>query len=221
MLERLGAAVREVRLPAQLEDLEGLVIPGGESTTMAKLMTDYGLLEAIRAFGHAGHPIYGSCAGLIALARDTLEGGQPTLGLMDIVARRNAFGRQLHSFETDLELDIPPGGPSTPSSSAHRGSRRRVPRARAGPPRGPHRGGRGGPPHGHRLPPRAHGDTRVHAYFLEKVRQSRVSPPSGSGARRGVGRAQGGTHKQRASRLDGAGGLAQGHSRHSPSIKVG
>jgi pyridoxal 5'-phosphate synthase pdxT subunit len=111
MLERLGAQVREVRQPAQLDDLDGLVIPGGESTAMAKLLLNYGLFDAIRSFGRAGHAIYGSCAGLIMLARDTLEGSPPTLGLMDIVARRNAFGRQLQSFEADLEVAGIDGGP--------------------------------------------------------------------------------------------------------------
>jgi 5'-phosphate synthase pdxT subunit len=111
MLESLDASVREVRQPAQLDDLDGLVIPGGESTSMAKLLLDYGLFDAIRAFGRAGHAIYGSCAGLIMLARDTLEGGPPTLGLMDIVARRNAFGRQLQSFEAEVEVADIDGGP--------------------------------------------------------------------------------------------------------------
>jgi 5'-phosphate synthase pdxT subunit len=106
VLERLGAATREVRKPADLAGLNGFVIPGGESTTIAKLMRAFALDQAIVAFAETGTPIYGTCAGLITLARATIEGGQPTLGLVDIVARRNAFGRQVHSFEADLNVPV-------------------------------------------------------------------------------------------------------------------
>ena len=98
MLRRLGADVVEVRKPEQLAGLDGLVIPGGESTTFSRLMRLYGLDEAIRAF--AG-PVFGTCAGMIVLDRNHL-------GLVDLAVRRNAFGRQVASFETDLEL---PGDP--------------------------------------------------------------------------------------------------------------
>jgi 5'-phosphate synthase pdxT subunit len=94
MLRRLGAEVVEVRLPEHLDGLDGLVLPGGESTTFSRLMALYGLDEAIRAFDR---PVFGTCAGMIVLDRDHL-------GLVDIAVRRNAFGRQLASFETDLEL---------------------------------------------------------------------------------------------------------------------
>src|SRR5206468_3898217 len=94
MLGRLGANVVEVRKPDQLAGLDGLVIPGGESTTFTRLMRLYGLDEAIRSF--AG-PIFGTCAGMIILDRDHL-------GLVDIRVRRNAFGRQVASFETDLDV---------------------------------------------------------------------------------------------------------------------
>ena len=104
MLEKLGALGREVRRASDLGGLDGLVIPGGESTTIHKLMTAYGLAEPIKAFAAAGGAVYGTCAGLITVARDTVEGQPPTLGLMDIVARRNAFGRQVRSFEVDLEV---------------------------------------------------------------------------------------------------------------------
>ncbi len=104
MLERLGARTLEVRRPEDLAGLDGLVIPGGESTTMHKLMAAYGLAGPIKAFGAEGGVIYGTCAGLITVARETVEGTPPTLGLMDIVARRNAFGRQVRSFEADLEV---------------------------------------------------------------------------------------------------------------------
>jgi 5'-phosphate synthase pdxT subunit len=97
MLRELGADVVEVRKPGELEGLDGLVIPGGESTTFTRLMALYGLDEAVRDFRG---PVFGTCAGMIVLDRDHL-------GLVDIGVRRNAFGRQVSSFETDLEL---PGG---------------------------------------------------------------------------------------------------------------
>jgi pyridoxal 5'-phosphate synthase pdxT subunit len=94
MLRRLGADVIEVRKPEQLEGLDGLVIPGGESTTFTRLMRLYGLDEALRAFER---PIFGTCAGMIVLDREHL-------GLADFRVRRNAFGRQVASFETDLDI---------------------------------------------------------------------------------------------------------------------
>jgi pyridoxal 5'-phosphate synthase pdxT subunit len=103
VLERLGAVTSEVRRADAVDELDGLVIPGGESTTIGKLMRAYGFVDSIRAFAAAGGPVYGSCAGLIAVARSIVEGDQPLLGLMDIAARRNAFGRQIRSFETDLD----------------------------------------------------------------------------------------------------------------------
>jgi 5'-phosphate synthase pdxT subunit len=104
MLERLGAHVREVRVPAELERLDGLVIPGGESTTMTLGIEREGLAQPLAAIARDGVPLLGSCAGLIMLDRDHL-------GLMDIRARRNAFGRQLHSFEADLDVSGLEGGP--------------------------------------------------------------------------------------------------------------
>ena len=104
MLRGLGAAVREVRVPADLEGLDGLVIPGGESTTMTLGIAREGLADPLRAFHERGRPIFGTCAGLIMLDREHL-------GLMDIVAERNAFGRQLHSFEEDLSFPGIDGGP--------------------------------------------------------------------------------------------------------------
>lgn len=104
MLERLGARVREVRLPQDLEGLDGLVIPGGESTTIGKLLVSYGLLEPLRALVASDFPIYGTCAGTILLAKDIGGLDQPLLATMDLVVERNAFGRQLQSFETDLTV---------------------------------------------------------------------------------------------------------------------
>jgi 5'-phosphate synthase pdxT subunit len=107
MLRGLGVATTQVRLPAQLEQVDRLIIPGGESTAIGKLLVTYNLLEPLRERGRAGMPIWGTCAGMILLAKDITEGraaGQPALGLMDITARRNAFGRQLDSFEADLDV---------------------------------------------------------------------------------------------------------------------
>jgi 5'-phosphate synthase pdxT subunit len=95
MLRRLGAEPIEVRKPEQLEGLDGLVVPGGESTTFMRLMRLYGLDEAIRGFDR---PILGTCAGMIVLDRNHL-------GLVDLEVERNAWGRQVHSFEADLDLD--------------------------------------------------------------------------------------------------------------------
>jgi 5'-phosphate synthase pdxT subunit len=104
-LERLGAEVQEVRLPAHLSELSGVVIPGGESTTMAKLMSSYGLDEALRDYSEAGGAVWGTCAGAIAVATEIAgRPGQPTLGLIDLTVERNAYGRQVASFEADLEL---------------------------------------------------------------------------------------------------------------------
>jgi len=104
VLRELGAEVREVRTPADLEGIDGLVMPGGESTTMTLGIEREGLAQPLRDFHAAGRPIFGTCAGLIMLDR-------AHLGLMDIVAERNAFGRQLHSFEEDLEFPDIDGGP--------------------------------------------------------------------------------------------------------------
>ncbi|MGQ9849101.1 MAG: pyridoxal 5'-phosphate synthase glutaminase subunit PdxT [Aggregatilineaceae bacterium] len=107
MLQRVGAQAVEVRLPDHLDDLDALIIPGGESTTIGKLAVSFGLLEPLREF--AQHkPVWGTCAGMILLARD-IGRDQPLLGLMDITVSRNAFGRQVDSFETDLH--VPSLGP--------------------------------------------------------------------------------------------------------------
>jgi 5'-phosphate synthase pdxT subunit len=104
VLARLGARVREVRVPADLDDLDGLVIPGGESTTMALGVERESLREPLRALVQGGVPVLGSCAGLIMLDREHL-------GLMDIRAQRNAFGRQIKSFEADIDFKGMGGGP--------------------------------------------------------------------------------------------------------------
>ena len=102
MLKRLKVEASEVRLPQHLKGLDGLIIPGGESTTIGKLANDFGLIEPLREFGQR-HAIWGTCAGAIFLSKD-ISRDQPLLGLMDIKVERNAFGRQVDSFETDLDV---------------------------------------------------------------------------------------------------------------------
>jgi pyridoxal 5'-phosphate synthase pdxT subunit len=102
MLKRLNVEAVEVRLPEHLKGLDGLIIPGGESTTIGKLATDFGLMEPLREFGRR-HAIWGTCAGAIFLSKDARR-QQPLLNLMDIKVERNAFGRQVDSFETDLDV---------------------------------------------------------------------------------------------------------------------
>lgn len=101
ILRELGAEVVQVRLPGDLSSLDGLVIPGGESTTIGKLATRYGLIEPLRDFAQH-QPTWGTCAGLIFLARDIGLDSQPILGVMDVTVNRNAFGRQIDSFEVAL-----------------------------------------------------------------------------------------------------------------------
>lgn len=102
---RLGCEVAEVRLPRQLAGLAGVIIPGGESTTMAKLMQDYGLDAGLKAFYEAGGALWGTCAGAITLATELVGfAKQPRLGLLDITVARNAYGRQVASFEAEVEV---------------------------------------------------------------------------------------------------------------------
>lgn len=106
-LESLRVTALAIKHPEQLHDVDGLIIPGGESTTIGKLMRKYGFLESIGDFAAQGKPIFGTCAGLIVLAKRIMgQGGteEPHLALMDITVRRNAFGRQRESFETDLDV---------------------------------------------------------------------------------------------------------------------
>ena len=107
-LEQLGVETVVVRTPEALAGVDGLVIPGGESTTMSLLAVRLGMLEPLRSAVADGMPMFGSCAGMIMLAREVLDGrpDQQTLGALDIVVRRNAFGRQVDSFEADLDLPV-------------------------------------------------------------------------------------------------------------------
>jgi len=105
-LSAAGAEPVEVRRPGELDGVDGLVVPGGESTTMGRLLAVFDVLEPLRERVAAGLATYGSCAGMILLAREVLDGrpGQPLVGGLDVVVRRNAFGRQVDSFESDLDV---------------------------------------------------------------------------------------------------------------------
>ncbi len=113
MLERAGARAVPVRRPGELSEVDGLVLPGGESTTMSRLLESFELLEPLRERIAAGMPAFGSCAGMILLAKQALDGrpDQQQLGGLDVVVRRNAFGRQVDSFEEDLDFTGLEGGP--------------------------------------------------------------------------------------------------------------
>ncbi|WP_370893290.1 pyridoxal 5'-phosphate synthase glutaminase subunit PdxT [Janibacter sp. GXQ6167] len=112
-LAAAGAEPTLVRRPAEVEAVDGLVIPGGESSTIDKLVRAFELLDPLRARIASGMPVYGSCAGMILLADRVLDGapGQQSIGGLDITVRRNAFGRQVDSYETDLSVEEIPGGP--------------------------------------------------------------------------------------------------------------
>ena len=107
-LRRLGVDVVEVRLPPQLDGLDSLIIPGGESTTIGQVAAQWGLLEPLRNFAASGRPVWGTCAGMILMASEALDGrpDQNLLRVMDIAVRRNAFGRQVDSFEVDLAVPV-------------------------------------------------------------------------------------------------------------------
>ncbi len=105
-LQAIGVESVEVRLPEHLEGLDGLILPGGESTTMRRLIERWGLREPILDLARRGAPIFGTCAGMIALARHLDDGEEPILPLLDVTVERNAFGRQLDSFETDLVVPV-------------------------------------------------------------------------------------------------------------------
>jgi len=104
MLSSLGVETVPVRLPADLDGLDALIIPGGESTTIAKLLSDYGLIQPIRRLAKKGFPIFGTCAGLILLAKKVPDLEMESISAMDIEVARNAFGRQVDSFEADLKI---------------------------------------------------------------------------------------------------------------------
>jgi 5'-phosphate synthase pdxT subunit len=109
MLERMGVKSKEIRLPRELEGIDALIMPGGESTTFAKLAVRWGLMEPIRNFIRSGKPTWGTCAGLIFLAKH-IGREQPTLEMMDITVNRNAFGRQVDSFISPIHIEGIEGG---------------------------------------------------------------------------------------------------------------
>jgi 5'-phosphate synthase pdxT subunit len=110
-LRACGVEPVEVKYREQLEGIQGMIIPGGESTTVGKLLVRHGMLEPLSRMGQAGFPIFGTCTGLILLAREIAGSDQPRLGLMEITVERNAFGRQIASFELDLAIDGIDGPP--------------------------------------------------------------------------------------------------------------
>lgn len=103
-IEAAGAEGIVVKKKEQLDELDGLILPGGESTTMRRLVDRYGFMEPLREFGRQGKPMFGTCAGLIMLANKIVGYDEPHIGLMDIVVERNSFGRQRESFEADLPI---------------------------------------------------------------------------------------------------------------------
>lgn len=104
ILERLGAEPVEVRRPEDLQGLDGVIIPGGESTAIGNLMVHSGMLDAIRSFFYQGGAVWGTCAGMVLAASATTGPSQPLLGIMSALVERNGFGRQVHSFEADIEV---------------------------------------------------------------------------------------------------------------------
>ena len=110
-LEELGADVVSVRTPEAVDQIDGLVIPGGESTTIGKLMDRFGLLDAVRSGVERGLSLFGTCAGAILLAKEIRGSGQPRLGLMDMEVERNAYGRQVDSFEASFSSEVFSGEP--------------------------------------------------------------------------------------------------------------
>ena len=106
MLRSIGVDAVEVRLPDQVADLDGLILPGGESTTMRRLVDRWGLRQPILDLAGRGVPLFGTCAGMIILAKDIADGDEPVLPLLDVTVQRNAFGRQLESFEAELAVPL-------------------------------------------------------------------------------------------------------------------
>ena len=106
MLDAIGVEAAEVRLPADLEGLSGLILPGGESTTMRRLIDRWALREPLLEFAATGAPMFGTCAGMIVLAREIAGGEEPVVPLLDVTVQRNAFGRQLDSFEAEVAVPV-------------------------------------------------------------------------------------------------------------------
>lgn len=178
-LAACGVATRRIRTVEDLDGIDALVVPGGESTTMSNLALRWGLMEPLRALVRGGLPAYGSCAGMIMLA-DRIEGGRPdqeTIGGLDVTVLRNAFGRQVDSFEADL--DIPAFGPEPMHAVFIRApwveQAGDAVEVLGSVPSGPAAGKIVAVRQGHLLATSFHpeltGDTRVHEYFVEMVRE--------------------------------------------------
>jgi len=177
-LDRLGLESVEVRLPRQLDQVAGLIMPGGESTTLLKLLDEWDFVPALEKFHAAGKPIFGTCAGLILLAREVESPKQASLGLIDITAERNAYGRQKESFEAEGEADLG-DGPRPIKMVFIRAPRIR----RMGPAVAPlvmHRGecvmARQGTVLVAAFHPELTDDVTVHGYFAAMVRQAASEP---------------------------------------------
>jgi pyridoxal 5'-phosphate synthase pdxT subunit len=187
-LRALGAEAVAVRRPEELADVDGLVLPGGESTTIAKLAARFGLLEPLRAAVRSGLPTYGSCAGMILLADRILDApaDQETIGGLDVTVRRNAFGRQVDSFESEIALDGIDGGPlhavfiRAPWVEKAGAGVEVLGRVVGGPADGKIVAVRQGNLVATSFHPELTGDRRVHALFVDMVRENiaRSSPAS-------------------------------------------
>lgn len=184
-LQRLGAKAWPVRLPRDLEGVDALVIPGGESTVMGKLMTQYGLIEPLRALIAAGVPTWGTCAGMILLARETDNAlqGQPLLAAMDTRVMRNAFGTQRESFETQLHVPVLGDAPChavfiRAPIGERVGPEVEILARLENPPASTHGADIVAVRQGHLLAtafhPEVTSDSRFHAYFLKLVREAKV-----------------------------------------------
>jgi pyridoxal 5'-phosphate synthase pdxT subunit len=180
-LEAAGADAVAVRRPSELDGLDGLVLPGGESTTISKLARSFGLMDPLRERIDEGLPVFGSCAGMILLADRIEQGpdGQETFGGIDMTFRRNAFGRQVDSFEEDVELDGVNGGPvravfiRAPWVNEIGPKATALGRVSTGPAAGHVVAVRQGQLLATSFHPELSGDGRVHALFVEMVRQHR------------------------------------------------
>ena len=172
---------RPVRRPEELDDVDGLVIPGGESTTISNLAVSFGLLDPVRERIAGGLPVYGSCAGMIMLASNLLDGrpDQESFQGIEMTVRRNAFGRQVDSFEAEVEIDDIEGGPfhavfiRAPWVEEVGGDVRVLGRVATGAAAGRIVAVRQGNLLATAFHPELTGDLRVHRYFVEMVRQAR------------------------------------------------
>jgi len=178
-LHTLGVATRRVRTVEDLEGIDALVVPGGESTTMSNLALRWGLMEPLRELVRGGLPAFGSCAGMIMLA-DRIVGGRPdqeTIGGLDVTVLRNAFGRQVDSFEADLDMPVLGEEPihavfiRAPWVESVGESVEVLGRVSTGPAAGRIVAVRQGPLLATSFHPELTGDTRVHGYFVEMVRE--------------------------------------------------